>query len=281
MIILDNGTLRLEIAEKGAEIRRITMNGKEKLWNGDQKFWTGTAPTLFPICGGIPDDKFVFEGKEYNLIKHGFARNSIFKVESSTNVSAVFLLKSDEQTLKWYPWDFEFRIKYTLSAAAIAVEYDVKNLSNKVMYTAVGGHEAYLCDGGIEDYDVIFERNETLRTHRLEGTLISRKTDVVLYESNVLPLYNKYFTEDALIFTDVKSRFVTLRNRKNGEKVSVAFDGFDYLLLWTKPNAPYLCIEPWTTSPSYIGDSHDLSKKEGMTAVSPSETLHKKHIIYF
>lgn len=281
MVILDNGTLRLEIAKKGAEIRRITMNGKEKLWNGDEKFWTGTAPTLFPICGGIPDDKFVFEGKEYNLIKHGFARNSVFEVENSTNVSAVFLLKSNEQTLSWYPWEFELRIKYTLSAASIVVEYDVKNLSDKVMYAAVGGHEAYLCEGGVEDYDVIFERTETLRTHRLDGTLISHKTDIILFESNTLPLYNKYFTEDALIFTDVKSRFVTLRNRKTGEKVSVAFEGFDYLLLWTKPNAPYLCIEPWTTSPSYVGDSHDLSEKEGMTAVLPQDNLHKKHIIYF
>lgn len=281
MVILDNGTIRAEIDEMGAEIKRITVNGEERLWNGDEKFWSGTAPVLFPICGGIKDDKFRLDGKEYNLIKHGFARISVFTVEKANNVSAVFLLKSNSATLKSYPWEFEFRIKYTLSAAKVKVEYDVKNLSDSVMYTAVGAHEAYACEGGIEDYDVIFEKKETLKTHILEGTLISRKTETVLYESDTLPLYNKYFDVDALIFTDIKSRFVTLRNRKNGKSVSVDFEGFDYLLLWTKPKAPYLCIEPWTTCPSYLDDSYDLSEKEGMTPLKPQEHFTRTHTIYF
>ena len=281
MVVLDNGIIRAEIAEFGAEIKRITVNGEEKLWNGDEKFWTGTAPVLFPICGGIPENKFILNSKEYTLAKHGFARNSLFCVENTTNTSATFLLTSNEETLKSYPWEFEFRVKYTLSASKINVEYDVLNLSDSVMYTAVGSHEAYLCEDSIEDYDVIFEKEETLKTHRLEGTLISRKTDTVLFESRVLPLYNKYFDIDALIFTDVKSRFVTLRNRKNGKSVSVDFDGFDFLLLWTKPNAPYICIEPWTTSPSYTDDGYDLSQKEGMTAVNPKEHFKKTHSIYF
>jgi len=280
MVVLDNGIIRAEIADLGAELKKLTVNGEERLWNGDEKFWTGTAPVLFPICGGIPDNKFIYENREYPLPKHGFARNSLFSVESATNTSATFLLKSNPDTLKSYPWEFEFRVKYTLSAAMINVEYDVLNLSPSVMYTAVGGHEAYLCEGSIEDYDVIFEREETLKTHRLDGTLISRKTETVLYESRVLPLYNKYFEEDALIFTDVKSRFVTLRNRKNGKCLSVGFDGFDFLLLWTKPGAPYICIEPWTTSPSYVDDSYDLSLKEGMTAVEPNSHFHKTHKIY-
>ena len=281
MVILDNGTVHAEIAELGAEIRRLTVNGEERMWNGDEKFWTGVAPVLFPICGGIPDNKFVLNGKEYNLVKHGFARNSLFSVEKATNTTATFLLKSNEETLKSYPWEFEFRVKYTLSASKVNVEYDVLNLSDSVMYTAVGGHEAYLCEGGIENYDVIFERKETLKTHRLKGTLISRRTDTVLYEANVLPLYTEYFEVDALIFTDVKSRFVTLRNRINGKEVSVDFNGFDFLLLWTKPGAPYLCIEPWTTSPSYLDDGHDLSLKEGMTAVEPNRHFTKTHKIYF
>ena len=281
MVILDNGTVHEEIAEMGAEIRRLTVNGEERMWNGDEKFWTGVAPVLFPICGGIPDNKFELNGKEYDLVKHGFARKSLFTVEKASNTTATFLLKSNEETLKSYPWEFEFRVKYTLSASMVNVEYDVLNLSDSLMYTAVGGHEAYLCEGGIENYDVIFEREETLKTHRLEGTLISRKTDTILYESKVLPLYTEYFEIDALIFTDVKSRFVTLRNRTNGKSVSVNFDGFDFLLLWTKPGAPYLCIEPWTTSPSYLDDSHDLSLKEGMTAVEPGKHFTKTHKIYF
>lgn len=281
MVVLNNGTVTAEISEKGAEIRRLKVNGEDRLWSGDANFWTGTAPVLFPICGGLKGDKFIFDGKEYMLKKHGFARDSVFELEKATGTSAVFLLKSNEQTLKSYPWEFEFRVKYTLSGASVKVEYDAVNLSQTVMYTAVGSHEAYACDGGIENYDVIFERKETLKTHRLDGTLISRNTDTVLYESNTLPLYTEYFSIDALIFTDIKSRFVTLRNRINGKSVSVDFGGFDYLLLWTKPGAPYLCIEPWTTTPSYTDDGYDLSVKEGMTQVNPGEHFKKTHKIYF
>ena len=283
MVVLDNGAVRAEIAEKGAELRRITVNGEERLWSGDEAVWSGVAPILFPICGGVKDDKFTIDDKEYPLEKHGFARKADFIVEKSNAVSAVFLLKSSPETLKKYPWEFELRVKYTLTGSAVKVDYEVKNLSNSTMYTAVGAHEGYSCPEGVEDYDIIFEKKETLKTHRLEGTLISHTTDTVLYESDTLPLYNKYFDIDALIFTDIKSRFATLRNRKTGKSVSINFEGFDYLLIWSKPkaNAQYVCIEPWTTCPSYVSDSYDITEKEGMTAVASGEIFSRTHTIYF
>lgn len=281
MVILDNGTVRVEIAEKGAEIRSLTVNGKRRFWNGDASVWSGVAPVLFPICGGLKDDKYTLDGKEYDLAKHGFARKMDFAVEYSDAVSAVFLLTETEETLKGYPWSFEFRIKYVLTGSAVKVTYDIKNTSDSVMYTAVGGHEAYACEGGIENYDIIFERKETLKTAKVIGTLISRETETVLKDSKVLPLYNEYFAVDALVLTDLKSRFATLRNRKTGEEASVSFDGFDYLLIWTKPNAHFVCIEPWTSIPSYTDDGYDITKKEGMTAVAPNTRFERTHIIYF
>lgn len=281
MVVLDNGKIKVSITERGAEIRSVSVNGKERFWSGNPDVWAGVAPVLFPICGGLKDDKFTIDKKEYELIKHGFAKNMEFTVEHSDAVSAVFLLTETEETLKSYPWCFEFRIKYVLTGNAIKVTYNIKNTSDTTMYTAVGGHEGYACDGGIEDYDIIFERKETLKAAKVMGKLISRETDTVLKDSNVLPLYNKYFDIDALVFTDLKSRFLTLRNRKTAEEVSVKFDGFDYLLLWTKPNAPYICIEPWTSIPSYTDDGYDIKAKEGMTAVSPNDSFERTHIIYF
>ncbi|MBR7133525.1 MAG: aldose 1-epimerase family protein [Clostridia bacterium] len=281
MIILDNGHIKAEISERGAEIRSLTVDGEQRFWSGDPTFWAGVAPVLFPICGGLKDDKFTLDGEEFLLAKHGFAKNMDFKVEQCSNASAVFLLTETAETLKSYPWKFEFRIKYTLTGTAVKVEYDIKNCSDSVMYTSVGSHEAYACPEGIEDYDIIFERNETLNAAKVVGTLISRETETVLKDSKVLPLYNKYFDIDALVFTDLRSRYVTLRNRRNGKSVSVDFDGFDYLLLWTKPGAGYICIEPWTTIPSHTDDGYELSAKEGMTALAPQKHFERKHIIHF
>lgn len=282
MVVLNNGKLKVEIVEKGAEIRRVEYCDEQRFWSGNPEIWNGVAPVLFPICGGLKDDKFTIDGAEYILSKHGFARGMYFTVEKQNDVSAVFLLTETEETLKSYPWSFEFRVKYILSGSSVKVEYDVKNTSLTSMYVAVGAHEAYSCPDGIEDYDIIFERKETLKSAKVEGSLISRtNTDTVLFESDTLPLYNKYFEIDALVFTDIKSRFATLRNRKTGKSVSVNFEGFDYLLIWTKPNAPYVCIEPWTCPPAYVDDGYDITHKEGMTEVLPNEHFKRFHTIYF
>lgn len=281
MVTLKNNVMSVEISEKGAEIRRVTVNGEERLWSGDPAFWTGTAPVMFPICGGLPEDKFTYAGKEYTLTKHGFAKSMGFEVENQNGLSATFLLKSNAETLKMYPWKFEFRITYSLKGSRIKIDYDVKNLSNDTMYVSPGAHEAYACPEGIEDYDVIFEKKETLYSCALDGNLISEKRIPIIKDTDTLPLYYSFFAVDALVFKDLKSRFATLRNRKTGKCTSVSFDGFDYFLLWTKPGAGYICMEPWTGIPPMVGSNKDITEKEGITAVSAGDTLKLTHSIYF
>ncbi len=281
MVTLKNSIMSVEISEKGAEMRRVTVNGEERLWSGDPAFWTGTAPVMFPICGGLPDDKFTYAGREYTLIKHGFARLTDFEVEKQNGLSATFLLKSNAETLKMYPWEFEFRIAYSLKGSRIEIDYDVKNLSDDTMYVSPGAHEAYACPEGIEDYDVIFEKKETLYSCVLDGNLISENRIPIIKDTDTLPLYYSYFAVDALVFKDLKSRFATLRNRKTGKSTSVSFEGFDYFLLWTKPQAGYICMEPWTGIPPMIGSDIDITQKEGITAVKAGDTLKATHSIYF
>lgn len=281
MVKITNGIITVEIAELGAEIKKLTVNGEDRLWSGDPEWWANVAPVLFPICGGLKDDKFTFEGKTYDLQKHGFAKLMEFEVEKTGKSFATFLLKDTPETLKSFPWEFEFRITYTLIGHRVEVKYDVKNLSSKTMYMSVGSHEAYACPEGIEDYDIIFEKKENLKAAVVKGKLLGRETETVLLDSDTLPLYNKYFDVDALVFTDLKSRFVTLRNRKTGKSVSVSFPDRDYLLLWTKPSAPYICIEPWSGIPSYEDDSLDITAKTGINAVPPNTHFISTHNIHF
>lgn len=281
MITLKNTALSVNISELGAEIISITVDGKERLWDGDPAFWSGTAPVLFPICGGLPNDRFTYNGKEYTMPKHGFARQQNFKVEKLNDLSATFLLESNPETLKMYPWDFEFRITYSIMNKRIKIDYDIKNLSEDTMYASVGAHEAHACPGGIEDYDIIFERNETLNSCGLEGNLISNELIPVIKDTDTLPLYEKYFEIDALIFKDLKSRSAKLRNRKTGESLTVEFNGFDYLLLWTKPKAEYICIEPWTGIPPMVNSGCDITEKEGITAIEKRSSFSRSHSIYY
>lgn len=281
MITLKNGVLSVEISEKGAEMQSIAVKGEERLWNGDPAFWTGRAPVMFPICGGLPDDRFTYRDREYVLKKHGFAKNMIFEVEKASEHMAVFVLRSSKETLEMYPWEFEFRVVYSLRGAGVKIDYEAINLSKETMYASVGAHEAYACPEGIEDYDVIFEKKETLDTYELDGNLTSGRRTRIITDTDTLPLYYKYFAVDALVFKDLKSRSAMLRNRRTGKSVTVDFDGFDYFLLWTKPQAGYICLEPWAGIQPETGAGADITEKEGINAIEAGGRLSLTHTIRF
>ncbi len=279
MVVLDNKVLTVKINEVGAEIKSIVKDGKEYMWTGHPEIWGGTAPIMFPICGGLKDDKYILNGKEYNLVKHGFIRFKTFEVEENNGTSATFLVKSDEETKKSFPFDFEFRAKYNLVGNKVEVYYCVKNLNDDTMYFSVGSHEAYSTPEGIEDYDVIFPQKETLNATILNGNLLEKNTLPIIKDSEVLPLYDKYFLIDALVFTDLKSRSATLRNRKTGKQVCVEFPNADYFLLWHKHSAGYICLEPWAGIQDAETSDYDITRKPGITALAGKSEHINKHTI--
>ncbi len=279
MLTLKNEFLQVSIAEKGAEIKSLNCNGKEILWGGNPSYWAGTAPVLFPICGGLKDNTYFLNGKSYSLIKHGFARHKIFKLEAFTETSATYLLTHDEETLKSYPYNFEFRIVYTLVGKKVSVEYRVTNTNSEVMYFSVGAHEGYACEGGIQNYEIVLPEPEKLYHYNIDGVLLGEKTDLILDNQSVLPLDYKYFAVDALAFKDIKARSVVLRNRLNGQQVKVCFEGFTSLLLWTVPNAEYICIEPWCGIPDRTFTNQNFPEKEGIEKAEPGQTFTRTHSI--
>ncbi len=278
MVKLTNSTITAEIAALGAELQSLKLNGAEYLWNGDPAYWTGRAPVLFPICGGVADDTYTYGGKKYRLPKHGFARKREFTLESASDNAATFLLRSDDDTRGGYPFEFELRARYALYGATLVADYMATNTGECDMLFSVGAHEGYACPEGIAAYDLVFERPENLRANVLHGNLLGRDTIPVL-EGDTLALDPRYFEVDALVFTDVKSRKVTLRNRATGRSVEVRFDGFPYLLIWQKHNAPYICIEPWCGLPDYIDGDGTLAGKAGIITAAPGETIVRTHTV--
>lgn len=281
MIVLNNGTLEVQIDKIGAEIRKVTKDGKDRMWSGNPEHWAGVAPLLFPICSGLPDDKYTYNGETYEMPKHGFIRKLPFEVEATADDTATFMFAANEETLKMFPWRFELRIKYTLIREKIKVEYFVLNKSDDTMYYSIGSHEGYDCPEGIENYDVVFEKEEILENCLLDGPVLSGETQPILTSGNVLPLKEEYFKLDALIFKNIQSKKASLVNRTTGQTTTVLFPECEYLLLWHPVGAPFMCIEPWQGICSTKGDSGDITEKEGIIALeSKVEKVHT-HIIEF
>ncbi len=277
MITISNEYLTATFSEIGAELKSLKYNDKEYIWYGDPAFWTGSSPVLFPICSGLKDDEFIYNGKTYTLQKHGFARRAKFDVETVDGNTATFLLSSDNCPQENYPFKYEFRIIYTLAGKKINVEYNIRNLTDGEMYFSVGAHEAYNCPEGIDNYEIIFDKKESLDAYQLVGPLLS--DDTVNYGKDItaLQLDHSLFSNDCLIFKNLNSRGATLRNKTTGQEIKVNFEGFPYLLIWTAPNAPFICIEPWCGITDNINTNKQLSEKEGIEKLAKGESFYRLH----
>ena len=279
MIKLQNQFITAYINEAGAELKSLVCNGTEYIWEGRPEVWNSSCPLLFPICGGLKDDKYLYNGTEYTLQKHGFVRTAPFEVERADDTFAIFCIKSNSETRKQYPFDYELRVIYTLTEKALKIEYEVANKGANTMYFNIGSHEGFYTPEGIEDYDVIFPQNETLNASVLYGNLLSNQTIPIIKDTNVLPLYEKHFVVDALVFRAIQSRSATLRNRKTGRALRVDFPDMDYFLIWHKPNSPYICLEPWNGIPDTVGSSYNIEEKVGITALEAGKTYRNAHTI--
>ena len=279
MIVLHNEYLTAKINELGAELKSLVCEGREHIWEGRAEIWGASAPIMFPICGGLKNDCYTFEGKTYTLPKHGYVKGKTFSVESVSETSAVLLHVSDAETKAMFPFDYEFRVVYTLEERSLHVAYLVRNLGEGTMYFNVGSHEGYYTPEGIEDYDVIFPERETLDAYVLYGNLVSNQRLPIIKDTCTLPLYDKYFTVDALVFKDLVSHSAILRNRKTGRALRIDFPDAKYFVIWHKPNAPYICLEPWDGVQDTVDADGDLTHKEGITALAAHKEFRYVHTI--
>ena len=279
MLYLSNGIISAEISELGAELKSLKKDGFEYIWCGDARVWGNTAPVLFPILCALKDGKYILDGKTYEMTKHGFVRDKEFTVESMSDTSVTLFCRDNEATLKVYPFSFEFRVIFTLIDNSLKVEYKVNNKNDREMYFSVGAHEAYATPEGIEDYDIIFPNKEDLETVLLAGGLLQNSTRTIGKNTEYLPLYDKYFMLDTLIFRNLRSRELILKNRKTDRAVRVEFPNCDYLAFWHKPSAGYICIEPWSGLPDRADTDQDIKTKEGIITLAPRSEYSNIHTI--
>ena len=181
-----------------------------------------------------------------------------------------------------FPYEYEFRVKYVLRGNRLEVSYIVTNLDGKTMYYGIGAHEAYATPEGIEKYYAVFDETESLKSNVLHGNLLGHETIDLTHDSDTLPLKYEYFAVDAIVLRNINSRAVTLRSSLNDRAVRVEFPGFDYLLFWTKPGAPYVSASSrGAISRIRVDTDKDITQKPGVIALQPGERRIHTHTIEF
>lgn len=272
MHLLQNNVLKVSIAPKGAEIQSLfnLTNKTEYLWQADPTIWGRHAPVLFPIVGQIENNCYRIDGQEYHLSQHGFARDQEFRVMAKTKTSITLELSSNPQTKKVYPYDFKLQIGYQLMHNQLKINYSVQNKSTDALPFSIGAHPGFRVplfkNQKFEDYYFEFEKEETLDRILFDKGLLSGKIETrYLDKTKIIPLSQKLFEKDALIFKGCISDYIVLKNHKNKGVLKVTIAGFPYLGLWSPPgkNASFVCIEPWYGIADTRGAAKDFKDKEG------------------
>lgn len=276
---ISNSILTAEIKHTGAELCSLTDNlNKEYIWNGNPEFWGKHSPVLFPIVGTLKNNTYQYNNNEYHLSRHGFAREMDFKLIDKQENSAVFSLTASPETQEKYPFDFDLHLIYTLENKTLKIEYKVFNKGESKMPFSIGAHPAFDLPENFENYSLTFDENDTLNYYLLEDGLISNTTNKLSLDQNQLHLNYKLFANDALVFKNIKSKSVTiLENSKPFLKVS--YSDFPDLGIWTPPNAPFICIEPWFGYSDTVEKSGSLMEKEGIQILNSNETFHSAFCI--
>ncbi len=262
-----------EINHKGAELISFKNKfNKEYIWEGNPEFWGKHSPVLFPIVGTLKNNSFVYNDTTYRLLRHGFARDVNFQLISKTNEEAVFSLLANEETLKVYPFLFELQLKYTLIENELQIAYSIYNKDNVVLPFSIGAHPAFALPKDFESYTLAFNQSENLISYQLENDLISDSTIEHQMSENKLPLTYSLFENDALIFKNLNSKKITILEN-NIPLLQIKFDDFPHFGIWTKKEAPFICLEPWLGYSDTIHSNGKIMDKEAIQFIEANETF--------
>ena len=242
--------------------------------------WKNHATILFPIVGGIKGDKSYLEdtlitSKGY----HGFARHSTFElVEKDTSDKALlrYRLSANEETRKYYPFDFQMDITYQLKGNDLTVLFEMANKEKeKDIYFCIGWHPGFRTPviesvGSKTDCQILLNKGVYRKYHNNEHCRLTGETSELEIDGAVS------WTEEELELTimleidDRDKRVCTLYDPASDIKIEVEFKDFPHLGLWSERGNDFICIEPWQGMDDHE-EQEPFDKKAGIVKLSPGE----------
>ena len=256
--IIKNEYYEATISSLGAELISLkNASGKELMWQSPSKeIWSKHAPLLFPVAGRLKDGCYTYQGAKYFMGIHGFISKTEFSDVAFSESKIRLTTRANAETLKVYPFNFEFSVEYSLTADTLKAEVTVTNLDEKVMPYSFGWHPAFMLlpENGIDigSYSLFFgDGVESISWMPLAGPnahkiLPDFKTPGGKYVFDEKQIYE----QDTMIFSDVPT---SLRlSSKNGCVLDMSWsENTPYLCIWKWPTreANYICLEPWSALP--------------------------------
>lgn len=268
---LKNEHLQIRVAARGGELQSIrSAGGREFLWQGDPAYWKSRAPNLFPFIGRLIDETYSLRGQKYHLPIHGFLPKMPMQCVKSTDNLLIFRVTDSEETRSMYPFLFYLDIRYKLSNHTLSITYTVHNTGADTMFFGIGGHPGFQVplDDKLTFDDYFLEFDTDVCPERIlfsKQCFVQEQTQPFYLEDSRLPLSHNLFDEDAIVLYHA-GKTVTLRSENAAAFVRVEFPDMPYIGFWHMPktDAPYICIEPWSSLPARDGLPTILEEEPGL-----------------
>lgn len=274
-----NAAMTVTVDSLGAQLQSITAaGGTEYLWNGDSAYWSGRAPILFPYVGRLTENHFTYDGREYEMSRHGFARSTEFSLVTQGKDHITLHIEDTPETHKVYPFAFRFDVSYVLEDNTLVIVYATENMDTKTMFFGLGGHPGFrvpLEEGkAFTDYRLTFGKPcQPWQVLMSDNYMINgHEAPYPLINGVDLPLRHDLFDHDAIILKNF-ARSVTLSAGEGTRGVTLTCPKMRYMGVWHQPrtDAPYVCLEPWVSLPSREGVVEDLSQQFDLISLAPRQ----------
>lgn len=278
----------------GGELLSFKLEGIEKIHQGEEArddngkvYWKRHAPVLFPIVGKLKRNQTIINGRTYEILQHGFARDMEFEPVTKLDNFHSYVLKSNKYTMARYPFDFELYNTYRQEENKLIFIYKVINTGNSNMPIGLGSHPAFKIDQDDlkrGNYYLEFAEEET-RAHFLyliDGLVGTEYAKNILEGNRRISLNEHTFDNDAIIVKGIQNKKISLKNSRTRKTVlTMDFNGWPYLGIWSKPGAPFICLEPWMSTADRINSTNVFAKKPDMITLTPGEEFENKFSVEF
>lgn len=289
IISISSDSLTASIDTMGAQLMNLQKGESEYLWQGNSNWWPRRAPILFPIVGVLKDGKAESAEGTVSLARHGLARLNQFEVVEQSTSSVTLQLKSAEETLKAYPYDFELKLIFSVAGDTLTQTYEVTNPANVVLPFTLGAHPAFnIPIPGVEatsldQYHLSFTRSWTSYGPSItdEGLCDYTAPQRLIVDSDTLPLsWELIDREKTITLEDVPDRRITLAASTEAPSeahgIQMDFEGFDYLGIWSSaPGCPFVALEPWCGIADTVDTDGVFEHKPGIMCLEPGQSIAK------
>lgn len=216
---------------------------------------------LFPFNDRIPDGKYSFSGKEYQLpincseddsAIHGFMYNKEVSILEHTETEAVFYWRTGKDQIQGYPFDISLKTEIKLYNGGVKIFFTVRNEGEIPTPYALGWHSYFKTDQSSTLQAVYPHYFEIDKNFIAVGTGVPSQGSK--FDFSKESYFSDLFLDHAFEVPDNGMTF--LRNRDYSIKIEQ--ENFAFTQLFIPPDKTSIAIEPISSKSNSFNSSDVL-----------------------